>query len=197
MHSAPRPLRALAAPAVLLLALAIAAPASAKPSASGTLSPAGGNRYVLTIKNTGSESFEVFGVAAKVTQLAPSPPCENRGTSFVCTGVIAPGASKQVCFKATLPGAYPTVQVTVGSGGVANEAIFEAGSAAPVSSCPIAGSSGEGSGGAGSRWTPAQCKVAYKAWRKHHARANARERSKESHTLARAHRCKLAPSILK
>jgi len=190
IHPAPRPrARRLAAIAPFALALAISAPALAKPSASGTLSSAGASRYVLSVKNTGAEPFETFAVAANVTNLVPSPPCENRGTSFVCTGTIAPGASKQVCFNATLGAYESSLQVTVGSGGLANEAIFTTSAGPAVSSCPV--------GGGGSKWTSARCKGAYKAWRKHHGRANAEARLKESRKLGKEHHCKLPVSALK
>jgi hypothetical protein len=194
IHPAQRP-RAwrLLAIAPFALALTIAAPAPAKPSASGTLSSAAASRYVLTVKNTGAEPFEVFAVAASVTNLLPSPPCENRGTSFVCSGTIAPGASKQVCFNATLGAYESSLQVTVGSGGLANEAIFTTSAGPAVSSCPIAGGAGAGT----SKWTSAQCRSAYRAWRRHHGRANAQARLKESRKLGKEHHCKLPASALK
>lgn len=191
----------LAAIAPFVLALVIAAPASAipsvsgKPHASGTLSSAGSGRYVLTVTNTGTEPFEIFGVAASVTNLVPSPPCENRGTSFVCTGTVAPGASKQVCFNATLGAYESSLQVTVGSGGLANEAIFTTSAGPALGSCPVGGAATSGPGG--SKWTSAQCKSAYKAWRKHHSRANANVRLKESRKLHKEHHCNLPLSALK
>jgi hypothetical protein len=41
------------------------------------------------------------------------------------------------------------------------------------------------------------CKSAYKAWRKHHGRANAEVRLKESLKLGKEHHCKLPASALK
>jgi hypothetical protein len=185
----------LTALATIALALAVAAPAAAKPSASATLSTAGSGAFVLTVMNTGSEPFETFGVVASVSNLVPSPPCENRGTSFVCVGTISAGGSKQVCFSASL-GAYPSLQVTAGSGGVANEAIFNTTPGPAVSACPVS-SGASGGAGAGHAWTRAQCKSAHKAWRKHHAHANAPQRKAEARKLTKEHHCVLALSILK
>jgi hypothetical protein len=189
--------------AALALALAFAAPAAARPSASGTLTYVGSSTFVLTVTNTGPEAFESFVTAVTSTNLVPASACENKETSFVCQGKIPPGYSKQVCFTDPSLSASETLLVTAGSGGLANETFFDTTPGPALSSCPVLGNgsgvvTGKKPPGAGSHaWSRVRCVRAYKSWHKKHRHASRRARKAEARKLHKLHGCRLAPSLLR
>jgi hypothetical protein len=193
--------RRVALVAPLALALAFAAPAAARPSASGTLTYVGASTFVLTVTNTGAEAFESFGTAVTSTNLVPASACENRETSIVCRGQIPPGYSKQVCFTDPSLGASETLLVTAGSGGLANETFFDTTPGAAMASCPLLGNpsgvvTGKKTSGSHA-WSRVRCVRAYKSWRKKHRHASRRAKKAEARTLRKLHGCRLAPSLLR
>jgi hypothetical protein len=134
----------LAGAAASALALTIAAPAWAGPSATATLAPIGTGSYLLTVTNTGTEPLTGFFAGAgnepPATNVVPSPACSYGNTPAVgtitCTIAIAPGASVQMCYTGKalveeLPGDGLILQPETGPVTLTMSTA--------VASCPVAG----------------------------------------------------------
>lgn len=143
--------------AAVVLALTVAAPAWANPSATvtATLAPIGTGSHLLTITNTGSAPITGFVVGAGVepvpTNIVPSPACQFGNTPFTgsikCSITVLPGASTQMCYTGRalaelVPGSALLVQTT------ASENFAPVGTSPAVASCPLPGfNAGSGSTG--------------------------------------------------
>ena len=89
---------------VVVLALSIATPAGATPSAEGTFAPDGFGAFAVNLTNSGSETITSFVVATQdidLSQTVPSPACQTEpGVNTVrCNLTVAPGASTQMCYS--------------------------------------------------------------------------------------------------
>jgi hypothetical protein len=189
---------------VAVLALLAASPVSAALSATATRAPIGRGSYLVTFTNTGPASIPSFTIVAEgATNITSSGSCRSLESLILCTGDVAPGAVAQVCYsggpvKRVLLGLLQGVRTT----------------SAPRTACPLAGfkpaSSSTGSGTAptsGSTptsaskpasahpWKHRRCIAVYKAWKKAHRAAKAKQRKAERGKLHKLHGCPL--SILK
>jgi hypothetical protein len=95
---------AFALATVVLLALSIATPAGAMPSAEGTFAPDGFGAFAVNLTNSGSETITSFVMATQdidIAQIVPSPACQTEpGVNTVrCNVTVAPGASTQMCYS--------------------------------------------------------------------------------------------------
>jgi PASTA domain len=135
-----------------VLALAVAAPASANAGVNAAVAPIGTGSYLITLTNSGPAAITGFvlgvGEEPKATNIVPSPACQYGSTpvsgSLSCNIPVAAGASTQVCYTGHAP-----VESLAGSGVLLLSGGFGTISSAPaVTSCPLAGFNG-GSGGSG------------------------------------------------
>jgi hypothetical protein len=148
--------------AALGLALTLAAPAAAAPSATATLAPIGTGAYLLTVTNTGSEPITKFigsaGEEPIPSNFAPSSCGYSRApfnAAITCTIAIAPGASGQMCYTGKAMVEVVPGQSLFLNGGTGFATI----TAAPaVASCPVAGFNA-GSGNTGNAGGAAKCVV--------------------------------------
>jgi hypothetical protein len=138
--------RAVAAATPLLLLAAAVAPASgATPTATATLAPigAGSGSYLVTVKNTGSDTIENYSVITGAGPTSVAPPACRVGpvSGMFCAIPIVAGGESQMCYSGPAAtalwlnfGHYTPVTLTM---------------AAAVSSCPVAGFTPTGGGSIG------------------------------------------------
>ncbi len=143
----------------IAVTLALATPAWATASATGTLAPIGSGSYLLTVTNTGSEAITSFAVSAREpsipTNITPSPACfgnDPTGSSIKCNVTIAPGAMTKVCYtgEALVEPVQGSFGIVWGAGGSSFD--LEISSSPAVSACPLPGfTAGSRKGGKGTR----------------------------------------------
>lgn len=185
--------------AVVAITLAIAAPARASLGATATLAPIGTGSYLLTLTNTGSTTFEIFGVEAgespMPTNIVPNTCRFGIPLAGVvgCTAPVAPGAMTQMCYTGAAAAGvelsgYPVTVST--SAAVASCPLpgFNAGAGSAPGSATTPSASGKGT----KAWTHAQCKSTYKAWRKGYRHATARQKKAEANALHKTRGCPLS-----
>jgi hypothetical protein len=126
--------RVVAVATPLLLLAAPVAPASGTPTATATLAPIGANSgsYLVTVRNTGSETIENYSVltGAAPTSVAPSGCRIGPVSGMFCQIGIAAGGESQMCYSG--PAA-----VEVWLNGPITHVVLTV--VAAVSSCPVAG----------------------------------------------------------
>jgi hypothetical protein len=210
---------------VAFVALAVAAPAWATPSATVTLAPVGPESDFLTVTNTGSETITGYILAAGgepvATNIVTGQICQFQnfiGTVRSCAIPVAPAASAQICFTGRAPELFPGLEMLIQpAAGELFRVKVSTSSAAPPCPVPHFGA-GSGSilgtdttpgsssrpGSSGThvttnkgvpRWSRARCKSTYKAWTKKHQHATRSRKKAEAHNLHQAHGCSL--SVLK
>lgn len=189
--------------ASIAVTLALATPAWATASATGTLAPIGSGSYLLTVTNTGSEAITSFAVSAREpsvpTNITPSPACfgnDPTSSSIKCNVTIAPGGMTQVCYTGEvlvepLKGSFGIVW---GAGSGTGGFDLDISSSPAVSSCPLpgftAGSRGDDKGS--HTWSHARCVSTYNAWTKKHHHATRSQKQAEANVLHKTHGCSLA-----
>jgi hypothetical protein len=183
------------------LTLALATPAWATASATGTLAPIGSGSYLLTVTNTGPEAITSFAVSAREpsvpTNIVPRPACfgnDPTSSSIKCNLTIAPGAMTQMCYtgQALTEPVQGSFGLVWGPGGTGSFALDISPSPA-VSSCPLPGfTAGSGASGKGTRpWSHALCESTYNAWTKKHHHATRSQKKAEANMLHKTHGCRI------
>jgi len=148
----------LAAAATVALSLAVAAPAWAEETGAATVAPIGsGGSYVVTLKNTGTETINefFFSTGEKLaTNVVPSPACSAGSSpivySITCHSTIGPGASTQLCYTGNELAESAGISVLLGDGSASSS------HSPAVSSCPVPGFKSSGGGGS------VKCKKGFK-----------------------------------
>jgi len=190
----------------VVLALGLASPAWAGSAATATLAPIGTGSYLLTVKNisTGPVSGFFTGVQAlPKAAVAPAPACKigtninpiEVDAALICNLTIAAGASVQVCYTGKPPGEIipdgtSTMQLfMLGTNGDNSSILADVTLAPAVASCPLAGFS---PATVTHGWKRAACSSFYKAWKKTHKHASAKQRKAEQGKLKAQHGCPLS-----
>jgi hypothetical protein len=189
--------------ASIAVTLALATPAWATASATGTLAPIGSGSYLLTVTNTGSEAITSFAVSAREpsipTNITPSPACfgnDPTSNSIKCNVTIVPGAMTQVCYtgEALVEPVQGSFGIVWGAGSGTGSFDFDISSSPAVSSCPLPGfTAGSRRHGKGTRpWSHALCESTYNAWTKQHHHATRSQKKAEANVLHKTHGCSLS-----
>jgi hypothetical protein len=141
----------LVATVVAALTLTVAAPAWAEETGTASVAPIGsGGSYVVTLKNTGTETINEFFFSTGenlATNVVPSPACSAGSSpivySITCHSTIGPGASTQMCYTGHELAESAGISVLLGNGSASSS------HSPAVSSCPVPGFKSLGGGGSG------------------------------------------------